>query len=143
MVGEKHFVVRLQGDVRSYEDLDRLVPEGAWIFHLASVVGVVEVLARPRECFETSVKGSEMICKIARVRGCRLLFTSSSEVYGNGIPMAEEDPLPASYGLWPRASYPEGKAIASAVGIISMAPGSMTLGAVTAARRSTAAESGV
>ncbi|MFQ5503462.1 MAG: NAD-dependent epimerase/dehydratase family protein, partial [Planctomycetota bacterium] len=66
---------------------------------------------RPHETFETSVRGTARILELAAGRNCRVILASSSEVYGNirTTALREDRPLPASYGSWPRASYPEGK----------------------------------
>jgi len=99
------------GDVRDVALVERLVPEGGIVFHLASVVGIVEVLKRPRETYRTSIEGTRNLVREALRKGARLVFTSSSEVYGDGRGrrIREEDPLPEDHGAWPRASYPEGK----------------------------------
>jgi nucleoside-diphosphate-sugar epimerase len=105
------------GDIRNGELLSNLVPEGGQVLHLASVVGVCEVLRRPRECFEVSVEGTNQLAVLCRQRDARLLFTSSSEVYGDGAgrKLSEKDALPENYGPWPRAAYPEGKRLAEEI----------------------------
>ncbi len=104
------------GDVRRIDLLAGgrfldLVPEGGHVLHLASVVGVVEVLRRPVECHEVSVEGTRKLVALCQIRGAGLLFSSSSEVYGDGggRKLSEWDSLPETYGAWPRAAYPEGK----------------------------------
>ena len=98
-------------DVRDAAALKHNIPEDGIVFHLASVVGIVEVLKRPEECYNCSVEGTRNLCKGAEERGARIVFTSSSEVYGDGGGelLCEESPLPPNHGPWPRASYPEGK----------------------------------
>jgi UDP-glucose 4-epimerase len=98
-------------DVRDKEALDSHVPEDGIVFHLASVVGIVEVLKRPEECYNCSVEGTRNLCRSAEKRGARIVFTSSSEVYGDGGGelLSEGSALPPNHGPWPRASYPEGK----------------------------------
>ncbi|HHI80436.1 MAG TPA: NAD(P)-dependent oxidoreductase [Planctomycetes bacterium] len=98
-------------DVRDRKALEAHVPEGGIVFHLASVVGIVEVLKRPEECYSCSVEGTRNLCRSAEKRGARIVFTSSSEVYGDGAGelLSEDSSLPAHHGPWPRASYPEGK----------------------------------
>ncbi len=102
----------VQGDVRDAALVERLIPERGLVFHLASIVGVRNVLEHPSDCHETSVLGTETVARIARSKGTRVVFTSSSEVYGAaqvGSAISEERSLPSTYGAWPRASYPEGK----------------------------------
>lgn len=107
-----------RGDVRCLRTLRAKTEDGSPIYHLASVVGVSRVLRDPHATWSTAVRGTEFVCQIARERGSRLVVTSSSEVYGDGAvqrPMSEDDALPADYGSWPRASYPEGKRRAEAI----------------------------
>lgn len=93
------------------------MPERGLVFHLASIVGVRHVLARPSDVWSTAVEGTENLCRLALERGARLVFTSSSEVYGDGrgTALAEDALLPEAYGPWPRASYPESKRTAEAI----------------------------
>jgi UDP-glucose 4-epimerase len=50
--------------------------------HLASAVGVQLVVAQPLESVLRSTRGCDIVFAAAARRGCRLLFTSTSEVYG-------------------------------------------------------------
>lgn len=106
-----------RGDVRSIDAIRARMPEGAEVYHLASVVGVAHVLRSPHATWSTCVRGTAAICEVAREKGARVLLTSSSEVYGEGSGrmLSERDPLPRSYGTWPRASYPEGKRAAECI----------------------------
>ncbi len=98
-------------DVRDPKSLEHYVPQDGIVFHLASVVGIVEVLKRPEECYNCSVEGTRNLCQSAEKQRARIVFTSSSEVYGDGGGelLSENSPLPPNHGPWPRASYPEGK----------------------------------
>ncbi len=100
-----------RGDVRDLAALQAAMPEGGHVYHLASVVGVRNVLARPDETWSTIVTGTQQVCRVAYERGARVVFASSSEVYGEGLGrrLREDMALPRSHGLWPRASYPEAK----------------------------------
>jgi UDP-glucose 4-epimerase len=51
-------------------------------FHLASAVGVRLIVERPLESLRRNVRGTEVVISGAARRGKRLLFTSTSEVYG-------------------------------------------------------------
>ncbi len=51
-------------------------------FHLASAVGVQLILDRPLESLRRNVRGTEVVADAAARCGCRMLFASSSEVYG-------------------------------------------------------------
>src|SRR3712207_6185952 len=54
------------------------------IFHLAAVVGVRDVLARPIDQIRVNVGGTERILELAADTGARVVLASSSEVYGKG-----------------------------------------------------------
>lgn len=66
------------------EHLDR-------IFHLAAVVGVNRYSEDPVGTMEVSVLGTRNVIHIAAERGIRLLFTSTSEIYGKNptVPWSE------------------------------------------------------
>jgi UDP-glucose 4-epimerase len=62
-------------------------------FHLASSVGVKLIVDQPLDCVLRSVRGCDTVMAAAARHGARLLFTSTSEVYGkrNGQPRGEYD----------------------------------------------------
>ena len=104
-------------DVRDEAALSELVPERGVVFHLASVVGVRNVLARPDETWSTSVEGSEVVCRLALEKGARVIFSSSSEVYGEGRgrKLSEDSSLRSAGLPWPRAAYAHGKLVAEQI----------------------------
>jgi len=65
------------------------------IFHLAAVASVPEAEKNPHEAYTTNVIGTLNVVKIARKLNSKLIFASSSAVYGNPtkIPTSEEHPL--------------------------------------------------
>ncbi|MCB9882656.1 MAG: NAD-dependent epimerase/dehydratase family protein [Planctomycetes bacterium] len=109
--------VRERGDVRDSNALEVAIPEGGHVYHLASIVGVRSVLARPDATWSTILRGTENVCRIAYERGARVVFASSSEVYGDGVGrrLREDMRLPQRYGVWPRASYPEAKSCGESI----------------------------
>jgi nucleoside-diphosphate-sugar epimerase len=61
-------------------------------FHLASAVGVKLVVNRPLDSVLNSVRGADTVASSAADLGVRLLFTSTSEIYGkNGSGPLHED----------------------------------------------------
>jgi UDP-glucose 4-epimerase len=50
--------------------------------HLASAVGVKLILERPVETLLTNVRGNDIVISAAAATGRRLLYTSTSEIYG-------------------------------------------------------------
>ncbi len=61
-------------------------------FHLAGAVGVARLAARPLEMIRRNLRGTEELLAAAAARGVPVLFTSSSEVYGDGpVPFVESE----------------------------------------------------
>ena len=50
--------------------------------HLASTVGVKLVVSEPLDCLTKNVRGTDIVLTTAARHGVRLLYTSTSEVYG-------------------------------------------------------------
>lgn len=73
--------------------VDGLIAESDTCFHLASSVGVKLIVERPLECTLRNVRATDVVMAAAARHRTRLLFTSTSEVYGkcNGRPLCEHD----------------------------------------------------
>ncbi len=100
-------------DIRHAAVLDRLVSECDVIYHLAAAVGVFSIVHSPIDTIEINVGGTEIVLQTARRYRKRVLFASTSEVYGKGIrvPFAEDDDSvlgPTTKGRW---SYATSKAL--------------------------------
>jgi nucleoside-diphosphate-sugar epimerase len=55
------------------------------IYHLASPASVVDYLAHPLETLAVNATGTGIMLDLARRNGARLLFTSTSEIYGDPL----------------------------------------------------------
>ena len=80
------------------------------IFHLASPASPVDYLELPLETLRTGSLGSFAALELAREKGCPILLTSTSEVYGD----PEQHPQRESYfgnvnPIGPRSVYDEAK----------------------------------
>ena len=51
-------------------------------FHLASAVGVRLIVDKPLDSLQSNVRGSDIVISTAAERGRRLVFSSTSEIYG-------------------------------------------------------------
>ncbi len=85
--------------------LAELVDNSEVIYHLAAAVGVFLVVEKPVYTIEDTVKGTELVLKWANKKKKKLVFTSTSEVYGKGtrLPFNEADDLvigPSSMARW-------------------------------------------
>lgn len=83
------------------------------IYHLACPASPPKYQADPRRTLQTCYLGTVSVLEHAKKTGARVLFTSTSEVYGD----PEVHPQPESYcgnvhTMGPRAMYDEGKRVA-------------------------------
>jgi len=101
--------VRLvEGDIRSKKELANASDSPDIIFHLAAINGTKNFYDRPLTVLDVNVMGTRNVVDLARDEGVnRLIFTSSSEVYGfpDEFPTPESHPLQVMDSENPRYSY--------------------------------------
>jgi UDP-glucose 4-epimerase len=75
------------------EMLDSLVMKADLIYHLAAVVGVEHYVADPYAVLNVNVNGTQSVLQTAHKYGKKVVFASTSEVYGRNpkVPWAEDD----------------------------------------------------
>lgn len=105
-----HYVI---DSVHNEPVLAELVDRCDVVYHLAAAVGVKLIVESPVNTIETNVHGTEVVLKHANKKKKKVLFTSTSEVYGksNSFPFREDHDLvlgPTTKGRW---SYACSKAI--------------------------------
>jgi UDP-glucose 4-epimerase len=104
----------VQGDIRNKEALEKFWrPDAVAIYHLASVVGIKHYIADPLKLIDISVVGTKYILEIAREYGTRVIFSSTSEIFGKNpaVPWDEQGDRvlgPTSVDRW---SYSSSKAV--------------------------------
>jgi len=83
------------GDIRNFEAINREVKGCDVVFHLAALVGIPYSYKNTREVVETNVLGTLNVLTASRESVCRVVHTSSSEVYGSAcyVPIDEKHPL--------------------------------------------------
>jgi len=84
--------------------------EADLIFHLASPASVADYLSMPLQTLHVNSLGTLNLLELARTRGAKFLFTSTSEIYGD----PRVHPQPETYWgnvnpVGPRACYSESK----------------------------------
>jgi UDP-glucose 4-epimerase len=105
-----HYTIgRVQNAAVTAELVDRV----DMVYHLAAEVGVRRVIDSPISTIENNVQATEVVFNAAAKKGKRVLFTSTSEVYGlsTDLPYREEGNIvmgAASKGRW---SYACSKAL--------------------------------
>jgi UDP-glucose 4-epimerase len=103
----------VEGSILDADQLNPLVKESDYIFHLAAAVGVFNIVNNPIASLLTNIRGTENILEAAFAVGIPVFLTSSSEVYGKNISdsLKEGDDRVLGSPVTLRWSYSEAKAI--------------------------------
>ena len=80
-------------DIRDFNAIEDILKNVNGIFHEAALASVQDSFRIPDEFFDVNVKGTENIFKIGKKLGIKVVYASSSSVYGNPIqvPIKESD----------------------------------------------------
>lgn len=83
------------GDLRDPDAILRAAEGVDIIFHLGALISIPYSYVHPVEVVESNVIGTLNVLQACRAHGCRLVHTSTSEVYGTAlrVPIDEEHPL--------------------------------------------------
>lgn len=87
VAGFPESVTMIEEDIRDAVTMDRIVAQGKFdqVVHLAALAGVRPSIEQPAAYVETNIQGTLNILEACRKAGVpRLLFASSSSVYGSG-----------------------------------------------------------
>ena len=107
-----HFV---QGDVTDLAALGQALTPGVdTVFHLAAVVGVKNYLNDPLRVLDVNVTGTRNVLELSHRNGIRVVFASTSEVFGKNPnpPWAEDDDRVLGSTKTARWSYSTSKGMA-------------------------------
>jgi len=80
-------------DIRDFSAIENILKNVDGVFHEAALASVQDSFRIPDEFFDVNVNGTENIFKIAKKLGIKVVYASSSSVYGNpiSIPIKEND----------------------------------------------------
>ena len=83
----------IRDSVFNSEIVEGLIAKCDLIYHLAAVVGVEYYVGDPYEVLNVNVNGTQTVLKLAFKHGKKVVFSSTSEVYGRNpkVPWAEDD----------------------------------------------------
>ena len=83
----------VNGDIRDYNLLEKLVSDVSGVYHEAALASVQQSFNMKDEYVDVNVNGTENIFKLAREYGFKVVYASSSSVYGNPkkVPIKEDD----------------------------------------------------
>ena len=79
-------------DIRDYESLRKILKNVDGVFHQAALTIVQDSFSRPEEYFDVNVHGTENIFKLANENKFKVVYASSSSVYGHKLetPITED-----------------------------------------------------
>lgn len=109
----------VEGDVCNTELMERLIERCEVVFHLAAAVGVKLIAEQPVHTIETNIGGTKVVLETCNKFGKKILFASSSEVYGKSEAAAfgEDDDIVLGRTTLSRWSYACSKAIDEFLGL--------------------------
>ena len=83
----------VKGDILDTELLDGITKDVDGVFHQAALASVQDSFDEPDEYHNVNVNGTENILKLSKKYGFKVVYASSSSVYGNPIriPIKESD----------------------------------------------------
>jgi len=78
-------------DIRDYTKIKEIITDIDGIFHQAALTAVPESFLKPEEYFDVNVNGTKNVFRIAKELGVKVVFASSSSIYGDvkKIPVKE------------------------------------------------------
>ena len=84
----------IKADIRDYDNLQKIVKNYDGVFHEAALTIVQESFSKQKEYNDVNVIGTENIFKIAQNHNIKVVFASSSSVYGDqtSFPIKESAP---------------------------------------------------
>ena len=85
----------IAGDLRDALALEQAAQGTEVMFHLGALISIPYSYQHPGEVVESNVIGTLNVLQACRKSGCRLIHTSTSEVYGTALyaPINEQHPL--------------------------------------------------
>jgi UDP-glucose 4-epimerase len=90
----------VEGDIRDYNLLERIIRDVDVVFHLAAQIHVDRSYVEPRLTYDINVMGTQNVLEVARIYDVKkVIHTSTSEVYGSAqyVPIDEKHPLEAPH----------------------------------------------
>jgi UDP-glucose 4-epimerase len=92
LLGEPRFHY-VHDTIFNLELLDSLVSKADLVYHLAAVVGVEHYVGDPYETLNVNVNGTQNVLKAAYKYNRKVVFSSTSEIYGRNpkVPWREDD----------------------------------------------------
>lgn len=108
-----------QANILTWPHLDEAINWSDRIYHMAAVIGIFRVLAEPVHVVDTNIEGSRRLFRAIALHGKqkRILFASSSCVYGDSVDSAEEGDLIIRQDGNPLLTYAVSKLADESIGL--------------------------
>src|SRR5579863_5700749 len=83
----------VRDSIMNIEMLENLIVQADLIYHLAAVVGVEHYVGDPYQVLNVNINGIQLVLKLAHRYNKKVVFSSTSEVYGRNtkVPFKEDD----------------------------------------------------
>ncbi len=107
----KNDIEVVSGDIRDPFFCESISKDVDTIFHLAALIAIPYSYVAPQSYVETNITGTLNICQAALKNKCKVVHTSTSEVYGT----AQIIPIPETHPLQPQSPYSASKIAADAM----------------------------
>lgn len=103
----------VEGSILDERLMDELLQQCEFVYHLGAAVGVKYIVDDPLTGILTNVMGTEIVFRLAHKYGVKVLFASTSELYGKRlvVPFGEDDDRLIGPTQVPRWSYSSSKAL--------------------------------
>ena len=97
----------VEGSIFDYNMISDLILDSDVIFHLAAAVGVKLIVSEPSQTIKNNLIGAQNVFRAAKKFNKRIIFSSTSEVYGKSknFPFKETDDLIIGSSNLSRWSY--------------------------------------
>jgi len=81
-----------QIDILNFDKVEQIVQKSDGVFHQAALTSLPESFEKPEEYYDVNVNGTENIFKLSKKYGFKVVYASSSSVYGEvkKIPISED-----------------------------------------------------
>ncbi len=84
----------IHGDIRDVDVIKKIIKNKDGVFHFAAKASVPESFQKPEEYHDVNVKGTQNIFQNAFEQGIKVVYASSSSVYGNQSIMPIKENFP-------------------------------------------------
>ncbi|MGG4142266.1 SDR family NAD(P)-dependent oxidoreductase [Paenibacillus algorifonticola] len=88
----------IQGSVTDRRTLKKLMDRADVVFHLAAVLGVKNTVENPLKVIEGSIDGTRNVLELAYPRHTKVIFSSTSEIYGKNVVLPFHEMSDRYYG---------------------------------------------